>query len=136
MAAAQARMIAAEQGLRVDVASAGISAVDGEQASGHAQSVAKSAGSDLSAHRSTRLDTGLVASADLILTMTVAHRRSIVEQWPAEADRVMTLGEAAGLDLDVEDPWGGPVEAYERTQQQLGKLIRAAWPVIAGRTGS
>ena len=55
-----ARRIAVREDTPVAVESAGISAVDGAPASGHAQFVARDAGADLSAHRSRRLDEALL----------------------------------------------------------------------------
>ena len=135
VAAVVARALVAERGTDLVVASAGISAVDGSPASGHAQSVVAALGGDLTDHRSVRVSGSLLATADLILTMTEAHRDRLLEQWPAVAGRVMTLGEAAGIDQDIEDPFGGSLEDYERMAAQVGRLIRAAWPQIAGRTG-
>lgn len=135
LAAVHARAVVGERAAPVAVASAGISAVDGAPASGHAHTVAALEGGDLGEHRSARIDAGLVAAADLILTMTAAHRDSLHEHWPQYRDRVMTLGEAAGLNVDVDDPFGGSVEDYERTSREIGRLVRAAWPTIERQLG-
>lgn len=128
-----ARRIAERAGTAVEVVSAGISAVDGAPASGHAQFVARDAGADLSAHRSRRLDEALLRSSDLVLAMTARHREAIRSRWPDHAARVLTLAEAAGLDQDVDDPFGGDLEAYERVARQIGGLLGAAWPEIVRR---
>lgn len=130
MAAAQARMIATEMASTVAVASAGLSAAGGEEATSHAQLVTMQNAGALTEHRSVQLDDGLLAAADLVLTMTARQRDAVSRRWPAYSGRVMTLGEAAGLDVDVEDPFGGSVEDYKRTSQQLIGLLRAAWPTI------
>lgn len=135
LAAVLARTVVADHAMGIVVASAGISAVDGSPASGHAQTVAAALGGSLADHRSMRVSGGLLGAADLVLTMTGDHRDRLLAQWPAMADRVLTLGEAAGLDQDVADPFGGSYEDYERTAAELGRLIRAAWPQIAGRLG-
>lgn len=135
MAVELARAVAREHGTGVDVASAGISAVDGSPASGHAQTVVAALGGDLSGHRSARVSGGALAEADVVLTMTAVHREALLAQWPTMADRVLTLGEAAGFDQDVADPYGGSLEDYERTAAELGRLIRAAWPLVSGRIG-
>ena len=135
LAAVHARSIVGERGVPVTVASAGISAVDGGPASGHAQTVAVMEGGSLEGHRSSQIDAGLLAAADLILTMTAAHRDSLHRQWPQDRDRVMTLGEASGLNVDVGDPFGGTIEDYERTSREIGRLVRAAWPTIERELG-
>ena len=135
LAAALAREIVAEHAAHVVVTSAGISAVDGEPASGHAQTVAAMEGGSLTDHRSARVDGGLVGAADLVLTMTAAHRESLHREWPQYRDRVMTLGDVAGVDGDVADPFGGSVEDYQKTSRELARLLRAAWPTITRQLG-
>lgn len=136
LAAVLGRAVAADHAVGLEVASAGISAVDGAPASGHAQTVAVALGGSLADHRSARVSAGMLAAADLVLTMTAAHRDALLAEWPAMADRVLTLGEAAGFHQDVADPYGGSYEDYERTAAELGRLIRAAWPTISGRLGA
>jgi protein-tyrosine-phosphatase len=135
LAAELARAVAADHALDVVVASAGISAVDGAPASGHAQAVAAALGGSLTDHRSMPVSGGLLGAADLVLTMTGEHRDRLLAEWPALSDRILTLGEAAGFDQDVADPFGGDFENYERTAAEIGRLIRAAWPQISGRLG-
>ena len=133
MAAAQARALANQHAADVMVASAGISAVDGQPASGHAQTVARIEGLDLAEHRSARVSPASIESADLVLTMTAAHREALLREWPQHRDRVLTLGETAGVDVDVTDPFGGTVDDYEMTSREIGRLLRAAWPAISRR---
>jgi protein-tyrosine-phosphatase len=135
LAGVLARQIADDRGVSVVVASAGISAVDGAPASGHARTVAAALGGSLADHKSMRVTRGLVGAADLVLTMTAAHRDQLLASWPELSDRVMTLGEASGVDVDVDDPYGGTFEDYERCAAQLGRLLRAAWPTISPRLG-
>ena len=125
--------LAQELGADVEVASAGISAVDGQPASGHAQTVARVEGLNLEEHRSARIAPASIEAADLVLTMTAAHREALHREWPQHRDRVLTLGEAAGVDADVTDPYGGTVEDYETTSREIGRLLRAAWPAISRR---
>jgi protein-tyrosine phosphatase len=133
LAAAQARALANQHVADVVVASAGTSAVDGQPASGHAQTVAKLEGLDLREHRSARIALASIESADLVLTMTAAHRDALHREWPRYRDRVLTLGEAAGVDADVTDPFGGTVEDYEMASREIARLLRAAWPAISRR---
>jgi protein-tyrosine-phosphatase len=133
LAAMLAQRIAAREGMDLEVASAGISAVDGAAASGHAQFVAHDLGSDLSGHRSRRLDADLVRGADLVLCLTSGHRDAIRREWPERSERVLTLAEIAGSGGDVEDPFGGDLEAYERTARQIEELLETGWAQIARR---
>ena len=135
LAGVLARQIADDRAMNVVVASAGISAVDGAPASGHARTVAAALGGSLADHKSMRVTRGLLGAADRVLSMTAAHRDQLLASWPELSDRVMTLGEASGVDVDVDDPWGGSFEDYERCAAQLGRMLRAAWPTISPRLG-
>lgn len=136
LAAAIAGRMAEAAGVDLQVESAGISAVDSAPASGHAQFVALDRDLDLAAHRSRRLDEHLLRESDLVITMTVGHRDAIRGRWPDHAARVVTLAEAAGRHEDVDDPFGGDLESYERAADQIDALLRAAWPEIERRLGA
>lgn len=110
----------------VEVASAGLSALDGEPASRQAREVAREWGLDLEAHRSRRASRELLAGARLILTMTADHKRRVLETAPETAGRVFTLGEYAGTPGDVEDPFGSDLERYRATARQLEALTQQA----------
>ncbi|MBE3597029.1 MAG: ribose 5-phosphate isomerase B [Hydrogenibacillus sp.] len=132
--------------------SAGLAAVPGEPASAHAEAAVAAYGASLGAHRARRLDDQAVAWADLILTMTEAHRESVLSLFPDAAGKVWTLGawvrhlaEAAGGAtppggalssawgdpgaLDIPDPFGLGREAYERTAEVLDALL-SAWKAM------
>jgi protein-tyrosine phosphatase len=63
----------------------------------------------------------LVRHADLIFTMTQAHRAAIVSQWPDAAARTRMLG---GDDGDIPDPIGGSKETYRRCAAQIEIALR------------
>lgn len=113
-----ARQIAEEHGEDVasqfSFASAGTAATDGQPASEHARAVAaeraqyrtaqgagraaQSAGvEDLAHHASTSLTADGIRQADLVLTMTAAHRRTVERLVPAAIERTFTLKEYAAL---------------------------------------
>lgn len=110
----------------VEVASAGLSALDGEPASQHAREVAREWGVDLEGHRSRRASRELLAEAGLVLTMTAEHKRRVLELAPEAAGRVFTLGEYAGRPGDVEDPFGSDMERYRATARQIDGLAQEA----------
>jgi protein-tyrosine phosphatase len=111
--------------------SAGVAAADGAPASNHAQFVARDRGDGLGAHRSRALDPDLAADADLILTMTRGHADAARGLLGAEErEKVLTLAEAAGVTppVDVDDPIGGTLEDYERTNAQIESMVEALRP--------
>jgi protein-tyrosine phosphatase len=98
------------------VLSAGISAMPGGRAAPEAANVVKEWGLTLEEHESQPLTEQLLHQADLVFTMTRAHRQAIVAQWPSEADRVHLLR----IDQsDISDPIGGPIEVYRRCAEQI-----------------
>jgi len=100
----------------VVVASAGLAAWAGGPASSGAVEAAAELGGDLRAHESQPLTEALVQQADVILTMTAAHRAAVVAQFPAAGGRVAMLSPDR---RDVIDPIGGSLEAYRSCAAQI-----------------
>lgn len=107
----------------VEVASAGVGALDGARATSWACEVMQERFNlDLDAHRATRLTP--LASADLILAMdeeTLRRARDV-----APASRVELLGAYAGTGQQVDDPYGGCREDYELCIERINALVQAA----------
>ncbi len=100
----------------VIVSSAGISATMGGRPSPEAVAVMSEFGIDLSSHASQPLGPQLIRHADMIWTMTRAHRQAILNQWPEAAGRVHLLS----LDgHDVSDPIGCAIEQYRRCVEHI-----------------
>src|SRR5437868_10528531 len=125
MAEALARQALAARGRSdVTVCSAGTSASDGAPASEGAYLVGLEKGLDLSIHGSTHLTREVVASADLILAMSPQH--IMRAEALGGAGKSFLLGAYVGRegdDAEVEDPFGGELEDYRRTFDQLQGLI-------------
>jgi len=100
----------------VIVGSAGVAAWGGGRASSGALETMAECGIDLTGHESQPLTESLVRQADVIWTMTNAHRAAILAQFPEAADRVAVLSPDRA---DVADPIGGPVEAYRQCAGQI-----------------
>jgi protein-tyrosine-phosphatase len=120
---------------KVLVLSAGLAAHGEYPASLHALAAMDRRGLDLSAHRSRQLQPELVKAADIILTMTVAHKRAIATAAPEAAGKVHTLAEYAGEEGDVADPFGGSGELYEACAAEMERLIEKIWQRIAQLAG-
>jgi protein-tyrosine-phosphatase/tRNA A37 threonylcarbamoyladenosine synthetase subunit TsaC/SUA5/YrdC len=138
MAEALFRRLAADRlGCRVDevddrgvvVASAGLAAWGGGPASVAAVEAAAELGADLGGHESQPLTESLVRQADVILTMTAAHRDAILAQFPEAAGRVAMLDPDR---RDVIDPIGGPLETYRRCARQIAGHLAARMDTLAG----
>ncbi len=110
-----------------EVTSAGTGAWDGAPASEGAYLVALEHGLDLSAHRARLLTRELVQQADVILTMA-RHHRARVEELGGNG-RTFVLGEYAGRsgpEAEISDPFGGELEVYRQTFEELEELVKAA----------
>lgn len=128
MAEAIARRLLDARGLKdVDVVSAGTAAWDGAPASEGAYLITLEHGLDLSAHRARQVTADHVAQADLVLGMSPHHVERAVAL--GGRDKTFMLGEYAGrpaATAQVEDPFGGDLEEYRRTYEQLEQLLAAA----------
>jgi protein-tyrosine-phosphatase len=127
-AAALARRRIAARGPKFTVFSRGL-AVDpaNVRPEPHLVTLLAARGIDLSAHRAARLSAADVRAADGILTMTAAHKRSVLAGFPDAGGKVQMLSEAArGTEQDVADAFGAPMATYERLVGQLDALVAEA----------
>jgi protein-tyrosine phosphatase len=106
----------------VVVSSAGLAAWGGGPASENAVEIMQEMGADLAGHESQPLTESLVAQADVILTMTAAHRAAILAQFPEAGGRVSVL---ATDRRDVLDPVGGSLETYRNCARQIHEHLAA-----------
>jgi protein-tyrosine-phosphatase len=127
-------------GWRVEVRSAGVSALSGTPASSGSIDAGRRHGLDLTAHRSRDLDAALIDWADLILVMSPSHLVRLAELGGAGKAALLDAfaqGEEGGDDLGggVPDPFGGDDEAYEEAYQTLehlvAKALRRLEPILA-----
>ena len=133
MAEAILRALVEQRGLTdVVVSSAGTGAWDGAPASEGAYLVGLERGVDLSAHRARLLTQELADSADLILTMSHAHRQRVLAV--ATEDKAQVLGEYAGRsgeEVEVPDPFGGDLADYRETYHRLESMLDAVLERVA-----
>lgn len=121
------REIAARGLEDLTASSAGTGAWDGAPASEGAYLIALEHDLDLSGHRAGLLTRDLVEKADVILTMARHHRARVTELGGDAVTQV--LGEYAGRagpDAEVNDPFGGDIELYRSTYEDLDELVRIA----------
>lgn len=105
----------------VIVASAGVAAVAGAQASSESVAAMNNRGLDLSSHLSQPVTPRLIRHADVILTMTHGHRAAIVREWPDAAARTHAI---SGDRRDVSDPIGGPQSLYDQCAEQIDRYVQ------------
>ncbi|MFJ3388232.1 MULTISPECIES: low molecular weight protein arginine phosphatase [unclassified Lysinibacillus] len=108
----------------VEVRSAGIYAMPNAEMSAHAQQVLYEANMTHQ-HLATQLSITEMEWADLILTMTTAHKATIIANYPNAEQKVFTLKEytSEGNEGNVVDPYGGSKEIYKETFVELTELV-------------
>jgi len=102
----------------VEVISAGLILLGGLGPTDGTREVLKSAGIDVSAHRSQRVTKEMVKRSDLILVMEKVHEDNILKIVPEVKNRVFLIKEFAKIedgDLGVADPIGHSLEFYQKT---------------------
>ncbi|GIP40928.1 protein-tyrosine-phosphatase [Paenibacillus sp. J31TS4] len=139
MAEGLLRTMAEQEGIDLSIRSAGLAAVEGYPISAYSLQILRSKGmkDDLS---SQPVSTESVEWADLILTMTAGHKRSLVRQYPDAADKIHTLKEFTeddpavlealrergqlSAELEIKRALGQPISDEEK--QRLADLDRFA----------
>ena len=115
---------AKKKGLDIVVKSAGIYALDGESASKGAMESLKLEGINIEDHRASIIHRGLLEDADLILTMGRSHKESLISKYDFIEDKIYTLKQFAyGIEEDVVDPFGGDINVYNNTKEELDKAL-------------
>ena len=114
MAEAYAKKRFPEEGLLLEVRSAGTIGLDGVPASPEALKVIEDEGMDPSGYGSTALTAELIEWADLILVMEPHHMVSIISMVPEAENKVRYLG---GMNKNksvvmIPDPIGKPLSFY------------------------
>lgn len=108
---------------KIMVMSAGLFTSDDMPASAEAIQVMQEQGIDISEHKSKQLNEEIIKQANLILTMTDAHRRAVIDKFPNYESLVYTLTEYMNYTGDIVDPYGRGVSAYYETAAQLKELM-------------
>jgi Protein-tyrosine-phosphatase len=123
MAEALFRRMAEEAGMAAEARSAGVAALDGQPISKHSKKVLEERGitDDLQSRSLKQED---VAWADLILTMTMHHKRIVIEEFPEAIDKVYTLKEYASFDQ----------EQTKAVQERESLMAKLQLQIAAGQT--
>lgn len=105
--------------------SAGLYASPGSPASFNAIQALKELEVDLSSHQSKRLDSVLVEQADLIVSMTAGHRFDLLQNFPQTANKVCLIKsfETSKVPADLSDPFGGSLELYKKTRDEIDRAL-------------
>ncbi|NLK65354.1 MAG: low molecular weight protein arginine phosphatase [Tissierellia bacterium] len=117
----------------IKVSSAGLSVFPGEHANEKAIKALKEKGIDITAHRARQL-LEAINKTDLILAMTLSHKKIIEDYFKFNADQspphLFTLKEFAakisGEELtasDINDPYGRDYSFYKKSRDEIEKEL-------------
>ena len=146
----------------VVVASAGLAAAPGRPMVADSAAALRELGGDDTGFASQAVSADVLDDADLVLTMTAAHREELLGRFPRLLRRTFTLAEAAGLadeamelaepdgvaealavararqaggpihHADVPDPVGRPAEVHRQVAAQIAAYLDALLPLLGG----
>lgn len=119
----------------IEVQSAGIYALDKDSANKNTIEVLKEKNIDLN-HSAQKVTNEILQWADIVLTMTEAHKHILIDQFPQYKDKTYTLieylkkngakdfkREDLPFSLDINDPFGGDLATYRATLDEIEKYI-------------
>ncbi len=108
-----------------EISSAGIHAADGWPPSDNAIEALSEKGINISHITSQRLTPGMIADADLLVTMTRRHRQAILARSPESEDKVFLLKSfgVAQCPADIDDPVGGTLSLYCRVRDEIDAAL-------------
>jgi protein-tyrosine phosphatase len=110
-----------EQNISLEISSAGLDAFSGKEAHPLAAIVSRDYGIDLARHRTAAVSAELVANADVILVMELAHIRQLHARFPDARRKTFLLGHFAQERplTDIQDPYGHTREEFARCYSRL-----------------
>lgn len=112
---------------KIEVASCGIQAYNGEPATNYTIQTLKEHGINGKNHRATNVKDANIQEADLILCATQLHKKTMQRMFPEKQAQIYTMKEYAypleKEDFDIADPWGYDLNTYENCYIQIEKCI-------------
>lgn len=125
MAEAIASDLAARETLDFRVTSAGMSALEGHEATDLTRAALAEIGLSIDEHRARQLTRELVIEAALVVTATARQRDDLHHFFRAESHKIASFDDLTGLG-DLADPYGAGPEAFAKT----AVIIQRGMPAI------
>jgi len=109
----------------IQVLSAGVAAHQGELVSANSVNALRKVGIDISGLRSQPLTPKLVKDALAIFCMTESHRAMIELRFDPPPRNLFLFREfmPRGSDIEIGDPFGGPLSVYEACRDEMVEAI-------------
>ncbi len=118
-----ARKVFEEKGIKADIMSRGLSVAYPSSASVNSRKIACEMGLSLDDFISRPLTYEDIEWADVVITMTNAHKAAVENVCHENDTDIFTLAEAAVENADISDPFGGDIETYRRCACQIKEYI-------------
>ena len=133
MAEAIAKAIFKKYEIDVEVKSRGMYVLPGDGANPHAKMTVEKYGLSLDGHETKNISKEDIESADLILTMTKAHKKEL--EMALESEKVYTFKEyCLGIDGDIRDPFGQGQYIYIECMEEIIDCINKLVEKLRGTT--
>ncbi len=120
----------AEEAAKIRVVSAGTGAISGETAAQNAIEVMAGEGIDLRSHRAKRLSVELINGADLVLTMTLEQKNTVMHMMPASKNKVFTLSEFAEGVKEIESLMAKAEKIRENLEEKRRRYLEKEGPKL------
>ena len=117
MAGGLLRRIAGEQGLPLEVRTAGLACHPNGRVAEKAVAVMQESGIDISDEYSKPVTPDALAWADFVVTVQRSHVMYLLEEYPEAKPKVCVLAS------DVPDPYHGSLADYRKARDQLAVLL-------------
>jgi len=107
------------------IASAGICAAEGWPASANAVEALREKEIDISEHSSRTLTTQMILAADIVVTMTKAHRDYVIALVEESEPKVFLLKSfsVSQSPTDIYDPVGESLDIYRRVRDEIDAAL-------------
>lgn len=110
----------------VEVYSSGIYALDGDLSTDEAIEVMEEYGVDLKKHRATKVQNSNIKDMDIILCMTLSHKRDLIYMYPELKEKIYTLKEYVKDEkngVEIRDPWGYDIVTYRFCASEIDACL-------------
>jgi protein-tyrosine phosphatase len=109
---------------KINVSSAGLTALVGKGAEATATSIALTKNIDMSEHKGRQLSSALIVENDLILVMEERHLSDLLGQYPQARGKTFLLGKWIE-NTEIPDPYRQSHEAFDHVYQLIDRACNA-----------
>ena len=125
-----------EIGVPIDARSAGTLGIENAPADPQMVAVASELGLDLSKHQSQEITDDLIAWADYVLCMEMAHVSHVREFYQDAGENTLLLGNFGGT-MDIRDPHGSWFRVtYRKSRDEIARCVHRFVDGVAGASRS